>query len=132
MKAGYVGNNLGEDNITEVWFEDLKKDVPFKLARYIRNYVVEASGRKGPFNTWGFKVINGQNRSIRCMYPVRDIDWGYRLKMDRRDKKKSLEAKSNMAIALKSKMSKMSTTRERRIEISLDLKIPIVPGRISC
>ena len=132
MEARYVGETLVEYIIMDIRFKDVNKDVPVELLRYIRNYVVEASGRKGPFNTWGFKVINGQNRSIRCMYPVRDIDWGYRLKMDRRDKKKSLEAKSNMAIALKSKMSKMSTTRERRIGISLDLKIPIVPGRISC
>ena len=53
----YVGDNLGEDNITEVWFEDLKKDVRVELARYIRNYVVEVSRRKGLLNAWSLKVV---------------------------------------------------------------------------
>ena len=35
-------DNLGEDNITEVQFEELKKDVPVEIEIYIRNHVVEA------------------------------------------------------------------------------------------
>ena len=48
MKARYVGETLGEHEIMEVIFEDLKKDVPVELEKYIRNYVVEEYGRKGP------------------------------------------------------------------------------------
>ena len=40
LKAGYVGETLREDNTMEVIFEDLKKDVPVELERYIRNHVV--------------------------------------------------------------------------------------------
>ena len=50
MKARCVVETLVEDNMVEVIFEDLKKDVPVELARYTRNHVVEASRRKGPFN----------------------------------------------------------------------------------
>ena len=48
MKKSYVGENLGEDKIKDVRFEDLEEDVPVELEKYIRNYVVEEYGRKGP------------------------------------------------------------------------------------
>ena len=52
MKARYVGENLGEDKIKDVRFEDLEEDVPVELEKYIRNHVVDASEIKGPFNDW--------------------------------------------------------------------------------
>ena len=46
LEGKYAGETLGEDNIREVQFEYLKKDVPVELAIYIRNHVLEASRRK--------------------------------------------------------------------------------------
>ena len=79
LKARYVGENLGEDNIMEVWFEDLKEDVPVELERYIRNHMVESSKIKGYLNDWEVKVIKVNTRSIRRLYRVKGIDRGYRL-----------------------------------------------------
>ena len=79
LKAGYVGETLGEDNIMEVKFEDLNKDVPVELAQYIRNHVVEASMRKGPLNSWEVKVMKCHARAIRRLYRVKDIDRVYSL-----------------------------------------------------
>ena len=71
MEAIYVGKTLGEDNIMGVWFEDLNKDAMVELALYIINHVVEASRRKGSFNTWVVKVLKGRNRDITNIYHVR-------------------------------------------------------------
>ena len=89
LKAGYVGETPTEDKTREVWFEDLKEDVPFELARYIRKNVVEASRRKGPFNTWAVIILKGHTRDIRYLYHVKDIDQGYRMEMARRKKSKN-------------------------------------------
>ena len=56
LKAGYVGETLGEYNITEVLFEDIKKDVLFELEIHIRNYVIESLRRKSNFNAWAAKA----------------------------------------------------------------------------
>ena len=54
-----------------VLFEDSKKDVMVELARYIINYVVEASRRKGTFNAWEVNVLKGHTRAIRRLYHVK-------------------------------------------------------------
>ena len=71
MKETYFGKTLGEDNIMGVLFEDSKKDVMVELARYIINYVVEASRRKGTFNAWEVNVLKGHTRAIRRLYHVK-------------------------------------------------------------
>ena len=79
LKASYVGDSLVEYNITEVWFEDLNKDVVVEQARYIKDHVLVASRRKGPFNAWAVKAIKGHTISIRRLYCVKEINRGYRL-----------------------------------------------------
>ena len=106
MKEGCFGENLGEDKITEVQFEDLKKDILVELTRYIRNHVLEASMRKGTFNVWAVKFPKIHTRDNRCLYHVKDIDRGDRLEIDGRGCKKSLEDKSNIQRTLKLNMSR--------------------------
>ena len=65
LKTGYVVRTLVEDNIMEVWFEDLKKHVTIELEIYIINNLVESSRRKIPFNVWVVKVQKGHTRAIR-------------------------------------------------------------------
>ena len=79
MKARYFGETLGEDNIREVLFEDLKKDDTVGLAIYIRNYVSEASRRTGTFITWDVKFLKDHTISIRRFYPVKEIYRFYKL-----------------------------------------------------
>ena len=79
LKARYVFETLVEDNITEVRFEDLKKDTPVELEIYIRNYVVYVFRINSNFNAWAVKIIKGHTRAIRFLYCVRYIDKGYRL-----------------------------------------------------
>ena len=76
---GHVGENLVEDNIMVVRFEDLNKYLPVELARYIKNHMVEASMIKGPFNNWVFNVLKGHTIVIRFLYRVRYIGRGCRL-----------------------------------------------------
>ena len=90
----------------DVIFEHLKKDVLVELARYIRNHVVEASRRKGPFNAWAIKVLKGHIITIRCLYHVKEVVRGYSLEMNIRSNKKSFEGKSKMQRTLKAKMSR--------------------------
>ena len=71
LQASYVGENLGEDNIMEVWFEDLKEDVPVELDIFIRNHVVESSKIKCHLNDWEVKVRKVNTRSIRRLYRVK-------------------------------------------------------------
>ena len=96
LKARYVGENLGEDNIMEVWFEDIKEDVLVEIYIFIRNHVVESSKIKGHLNDWEINVIKVNTRSIWRLYRVKGIDRGYRLWMYRRSSKQDLEAKSNI------------------------------------
>ena len=79
LGARYVGENLGEDNIMQVLFEDLKEEFPVELEKYIRNHVVESSRIKGNLNDWAVKVMKVNTRAIRRLYRVRGIDRGYRL-----------------------------------------------------
>ena len=71
LKARYVVETLGEDNSMEVRFEDLNRDVPVEIARYIRNHVLEASRRNGTLNAWEVKVLKGHTRAIRRLYRVK-------------------------------------------------------------
>ena len=79
LKGRYVGETLGEDDIMEVLFEYLKKDIPVKIARYIRDHVVEASRIKVPLNSWMVKAIKCHTRSNRHLYRVKDIYRVYKL-----------------------------------------------------
>ena len=90
LEARYVGETLGEDNIMEVLFEDLKKDVLVELVRYTRNHVVEASRIKVPFNVWTVKVLKGHTRSIRNSYFVKGVDRFYRLGVAIRERNQAL------------------------------------------
>ena len=65
LKAGYVGDTLNEDNIIKIPFKILKKDLPIELARYVKNYVVEASRWKGIYNAWYIKVLKGHTRAVK-------------------------------------------------------------------
>ena len=67
LKERNFCGTLVEDNIKGVIFEDLNKDVPVELARYIRNHVVEASRRKGHFNAWALNFLKGNTRAISCL-----------------------------------------------------------------
>ena len=89
----YVGEILGEDNIMDFIFKDLKKGVPDELSRHTRNHKIEASSRKATFNDWAVKVIKVHTGAIRCLYHVKDIDRGYRMEMDRREHNQALKDK---------------------------------------
>ena len=91
MKSRCVGETMGEDNIVEVRFEEINKDIPIELWKYIRANAVEASRRKVPFNSWSIKVIKDNTRSIRCLYRVKSVDMVYRIEMARRERKKYLK-----------------------------------------
>ena len=67
LKERNFCETLVEDNIKGVIFEDLNKDVPVELARYIRNHVVEASRRKVHFNAWALNFLKGNTRAISCL-----------------------------------------------------------------
>ena len=77
FKVRYVGETLGEYNITEVRFEDLNKDAPVEISRYTRNHVIEVSKRKGPFDAWAVKVLKVHTRANMRLYNIRYIDRGY-------------------------------------------------------
>ena len=55
--------------------------------------MAEEYRRKGTFNAWAVKVLKGHTRAIRRLYRVKDIDRGYRLEMDKRERKQALKAK---------------------------------------
>ena len=100
LKVRCVGKTLGEYNIVDVWFEYLKKCVLVKPARYVRNFVIETSGKKGPFKAWLAKVLTDHTIEIRRQYRVKDIDRRCRLEMVRRDRNQALEIKVNIPRAL--------------------------------
>eukprot|EP00957_Ditylum_brightwellii_P080720 6138960-Ditylum_brightwellii.AAC.1 len=57
LKARYKSETIGEDNVLDVPFEVSKNDAPIAVARYIQEYVVEVSRRKGRYNEWATKVL---------------------------------------------------------------------------
>ena len=71
LKGGYVGDTLGKDNIIEVPFIILKKDLPIELVRYVNNCVVEASRQKVLYNSWSTKVLKGQTRAVKNLYRMK-------------------------------------------------------------
>jgi len=64
LTVKYIGET--QDDVLEVPFKILKKDVPLELAKYIRDNVVE-SRRSGHFNTWATNVIKTHGRTVRRM-----------------------------------------------------------------
>lgn len=82
LKARYQGHITGE-NIVEIPFSILKKDVPLECARYIRNYVVE-NRRHGNYNTWALNMIKKHTRAIRRLYRSYNIDKSMRVCKTRR------------------------------------------------
>eukprot|EP00957_Ditylum_brightwellii_P077754 5908494-Ditylum_brightwellii.AAC.1 len=53
---------MGEEYIIDVPFNILKKDHPIALARYIKEYVVDASRKDGVYNTWATKILKQNGR----------------------------------------------------------------------
>eukprot|EP00957_Ditylum_brightwellii_P102893 7842182-Ditylum_brightwellii.AAC.1 len=50
LKIRYYSEVLEEENIMDIPFNILKKDNPVALARYIKEFIVEASRRNGTYN----------------------------------------------------------------------------------
>ena len=73
FKVRYVGGTVVKDNIIEVPFIILKKDVHIELARYVDNYIIEASRRKVVYNAWSTKVIKGHTRAVKRLYIMKEI-----------------------------------------------------------
>eukprot|EP00957_Ditylum_brightwellii_P017503 1318859-Ditylum_brightwellii.AAC.1 len=51
LKAMYQSKLSDSKNVWEMLFNTLKKDAPLEVARYIQNYVTEASRQDGYYNT---------------------------------------------------------------------------------
>ena len=84
FKARYHSEILGEENILDVPFNILKKDNPIAVARYIKEYVVEASQRNGVYNKWATKILKQNGRVICQLHWVKEIKRGYRIIMDQK------------------------------------------------
>ena len=123
LKARYVGETLVEDNITEVRFEDLNKDVSVDLGRYIRNHVVEASRRTGTSSAWAVNILKGYTRDISCLYRVTEIGRGYRLEMDGMSRKQALEAKLKIPRVLRANMSRNESKKVKKDREKFGYKI---------
>ena len=65
-----VSETLGEDNIMELRFENLKKDLSVELAIYIIKLVVEESRRKSLSTSWSIQLLKGHKISIRHLNRV--------------------------------------------------------------
>ena len=70
LKVRYQGE---KDNVLDIPFSVLKKDVPLELAKYVRDHVVE-SRRKGRYNTWALDFIRNHSRAIRRLYRIYNVD----------------------------------------------------------
>ena len=70
LKVKFSGES---DNVLDIPFSTLKKDVPLELAKYIREKVVE-SRRKGRYNTWALDFIKNHSRAVRRLYRVYNVD----------------------------------------------------------
>eukprot|EP00957_Ditylum_brightwellii_P181481 13824252-Ditylum_brightwellii.AAC.1 len=73
LKARYYSDMIGEDNVIDVSFNILKKDAPVALARC-----------NGVYNDWAIKIPKSNTRTIRWMHQIKEIDRGFRIKMDNR------------------------------------------------
>ena len=129
LNVRYIGDTLGEQNIAEVPFKILKKYLPIELARYVKNYVAEASRQKCIYNICSTEVLNGNTRYTKCIFTMKEIYRGYRIVPARRDKKNAPEAKYNMLRALKTKPSRNQRNKMIMVREKLVSKYLTVPYR---
>jgi hypothetical protein len=59
---------LDDEDILEVPFGILKKDVPLELAKYIKNYVIEEKRGKGFFMEWSTRMLKTHSRCIKRLH----------------------------------------------------------------
>ena len=93
LKVKYIGETLGRDNIIDVLFEDLKRDILVELERDIINHVFQESSTKGSFNAFAVIVLKAHTISNSCLYRFRYIDMACGLEMASREKKQAFKAK---------------------------------------
>jgi hypothetical protein len=76
-----------EENIMEVPFQVLKKDVPLECAKYIKNYVIDSSTRRsGRHTSWANTVLKQHSRTIRRLARVYNVGASFRYDRNRRAK----------------------------------------------
>lgn len=86
LKARYQGQSSGE-NVMEVPFRLLRKDVPLECAKYIRQHVIDSNRRsQGPHTEWANKFIKQHSRATRRLYRIYNIDASMRYQRSRRAK----------------------------------------------
>ena len=66
IKANYTTSDESIKTL-DIPFSVLKRDIPYELAKYIREKVVETK-RGGRYTTWARKMILNYNRSIKRLY----------------------------------------------------------------
>lgn len=76
LKVCYQGE--ATDNIMDVPFPILKKDVPIEIAQYVRLYVIDEK-RNGFYNEWATKVIKNHTRCVRRLHRTYNIGMTLRI-----------------------------------------------------
>jgi hypothetical protein len=66
LKTRY--RSINDEDILEVPFGILKKDVPLELAKYIKNYVIEEKRGKGFFMEWSTKMLKMHSQCVKRLH----------------------------------------------------------------
>ena len=98
------------------------------MARYVKDYVVEASIRKLIYNSWSAKSLKGYNRTVRCLYRMKGIVRGYRIVATRRTKKYTLEVKFKITRALRTKIPCNQCNKKMYTCKMFGIKVPNING----
>eukprot|EP00980_Cylindrotheca_fusiformis_P010182 scaffold2267_cov92-Cylindrotheca_fusiformis.AAC.1 len=87
MIARYIGESDTEQ-LLEVPFESLKKDVPLECAKYIQRYVLDTSNKRGlgTYTTWAKKVLTQHSRAVRRLHRAYNTGRTIRTQLSRRAK----------------------------------------------
>jgi hypothetical protein len=84
LKAHYYDDDIGEHDLA-VPFPILKRDVPLKLAHFIRDKVVK-DRRGGHYNLWAKSTLKAHARGARRLHRSWNVDPTYRIYQTQRAK----------------------------------------------
>jgi len=119
LKVRYQG--IADNNVMDVPFPILRKDVPLELARYVRLYVIDER-RKGFYNDWAAKVIKDHTCCIRRLHKAYNIGATMRIHHTRRAKQNRMSKNARNAKQQNQEKYGIEIPRNTREALLFDLK----------
>eukprot|EP00957_Ditylum_brightwellii_P194129 14783863-Ditylum_brightwellii.AAC.2 len=130
LKVQYYSKTLAEMDVAEVSYRILKNDEPVALARYIKEHVVEESGRNGFYNIWASKILKQNAHVIWRLHCIKETERNFMIKIiqmtgRQRELVRRQEINGYPELqGIKKKMSRNARNQKQCVKGKFEIKIP--------